>query len=222
VPNYWNPAATGESIEEIKELGASALLVPTHGGKDKDGEQIFWSSAKMDPFWAAVEEGELPVCFHIGEKLETNYPGAGGTGFIMSTQGFRAPWGQLTFGGVFDRHPALQVVFVEAGISWVASMLHEADKTYYSFGDLIQPKLAHPPSYYWFKHCYATFMTDPPGLDLLPRIGADRVMWTSDYPHLESTFGYTCKSIEAVFNATTVENAKLIVGETADRLFRMA
>jgi predicted TIM-barrel fold metal-dependent hydrolase len=220
IPNFWNPSATRDSIAEIKELGASALLIP-QSGQDSDGEQIYWSSDKMDPFWAAVEESGLPICFHIGEKLENNYPGAGGTGFLVSTQGFRGPWGQLTFGGVFDRHPALQVVFVEAGISWVAGMLHEADKTYYSFGDLIQPKLTHPPSYYWFNNCYATFMTDPPGLELLHRIGADRVMWSSDYPHLESTFGYTHQTLEAVFKATSVENAKMIVGATAERLFGM-
>lgn len=221
VPNYWNPAATADSIQEIKELGASALLVPTYGRKDIDGDQIFWSSAKMDPFWTAVEESGLPLCFHIAEKLETNFPGAGGAGFLVSTQGFRGAWGQLAFGGVFDRHPTLKVVFVEAGISWVASMLHDADMAYYSFGDLVQPKLAHPPSYYWFNNCYATFMTDPAGLDLLSRIGADRVMWSSDYPHMESTFGYTRQAVEAVFNATTVETAQKIVGQTAASLFGM-
>ena len=106
-------------------------------------------------------------------------------------QGFRHIWGQLTFGGVFDRFPKLKVVFVEGGICWVASMLHDADMIYNSFPTVMNPKLAHPPSWYWFNHCYATFMTDPAGLELLHRIGADRVMWSSDYPHQESTFGYT-------------------------------
>ena len=108
---------------------------------------------------------------------------------LTQMQGFRHIWAQLTFGGVFDRFPKLKVVFVEGGICWVASMLHDADMIYNSFPTVMNPKLAHPPSWYWFNHCYATFMTDPAGLELLHRIGPDRVMWSSDYPHQESTFG---------------------------------
>ena len=46
-------------------------------------------------------------------------------------------------------------------------------------------------------------------------------MWSSDYPHQESTFGYTRSSIQAVFDATSVENAQKILGKTALELFRM-
>jgi hypothetical protein len=84
-------------------------------------------------------------------------------------------------------------------------MLHDADMIYNSFPTMVSPKLAHPPSWYWRQHCYATFMTDPVGLEMLHRIGADRVMWSSDYPHQESTFGYTRSAIEAVFKACSVE-----------------
>jgi predicted TIM-barrel fold metal-dependent hydrolase len=55
----------------------------------------------------------------------------------------------------------------------------------------------------------------------LHRIGPDRVMWSSDYPHQESTFGYTRSAIQAVFDATAVENAQKIVGKTALEVFNM-
>jgi predicted TIM-barrel fold metal-dependent hydrolase len=100
-------------------------------------------------------------------------------------------------------------------------MLHDADMIYNSFPTMVSPKLAHPPSWYWRQHCYATFMTDPVGLEMLHRIGADRVMWSSDYPHQESTFGYTRSAIEAVFKACPVEDAQKILGKTALQLFRM-
>ena len=64
-------------------------------------------------------------------------------------------------------------------------------------------------------------MTDPVGLELLHRIGADRVMWSSDYPHQESTLGYSRSAIDAVFKATSVENAQKIVGKTALAVFNM-
>jgi hypothetical protein len=101
-------------------------------------------------------------------------------------------------------------------------MLHDADMAYNSFPTMMNPKLAHAPSWYWRKHCYATFMTDPAGLSLLPRIGAETVMWSSDYPHQESTFGYTRSSIQAVFDhVPDVVDAQKILGKTALDVFNM-
>jgi predicted TIM-barrel fold metal-dependent hydrolase len=221
VPNYWDPAEAKASIERCRQLGAHALMIPIKPGNDIDGEPIYYNDAKMDPLWEAVAASGIPLCFHIGENFLTSAPGAAGSAVLVQMQGFRQIWGPLTFGGVFDRFPALKVVFTEGGISWVASMLHDADMIYNSFPTVMNPKLEHAPSWYWFNNCYATFMTDPAGLELLHRIGPDRVMWSSDYPHQESTFGYSRSAIQAVFDATSVENAQKILGKTAIEVFNL-
>jgi len=222
IPNYWDPSATAESIQEIKMLGgAKALLVPRNPGDHVDGEKIHWSSDRMEPFWDAVEESGLPLCYHIGEAPYLVPKGTAGTGFLVNTQNFRAIWGELTFGGIFDRNPGLKVVFVEAGLHWVPGMLQDADLAYHSFAPLVAPKLAHMPSWYWRQHCYATFMVDPAGLRLLDLIGPETALWSSDYPHPESTLGYSSSAIQAVFDATDVETAQKIVGNTAAKLFNM-
>ena len=41
----------------------------------------------------------------------------------------------------------------------------------------------------------ASFMVDPLGLELVDRIGVDRVMWSTDFPHNESTYGYSNESL---------------------------
>jgi predicted TIM-barrel fold metal-dependent hydrolase len=221
VANYWDPPAAKVWVERCVQQGARCLMIPLKPGKFEDGRSIHYNHPRMDPLWEAVAQSGLPLAFHIGEAIPTAEPGAVGTSVLTQMQGFRQQWGQLVFGGVFDRFPALQVVFVEAGLAWVPGMLHDADMIYNSFPTQVSPKLAHPPSWYWRHHCYATFMTDPVGLSMLDRIGADRVMWSSDYPHQESTFGYTRSAIEAVFRACRVEDAQAIVGKTALRLFRM-
>ncbi len=221
VPSYWDPAAAEESVARCKALGARCLLIPIKPGKFADGSTILYNDPKMDPLWAAIEKSGLPMAFHIGEAIPTAEAGAAGVMVLTQMQGFRHSWGQLVFGGVFDRFPGLKVVFVEGGLAWIPGMLHDADMIYNSFPTAMNPKLAHAPSWYWPNHCYATFMTDPVGLEMLPRIGADRVMWSSDYPHQESTFGYSRSAIDAVFRATSVENAQLILGKTALDLFDM-
>ena len=57
----------------------------------------------------------------------------------------------------------------------------------------------------------ASFMVDPLGLELIDKIGVDKVMWSSDYPHNESTFGYSEKSLATVVEAVGPENAAKIV-----------
>jgi predicted TIM-barrel fold metal-dependent hydrolase len=126
----------------------------------------------------------------------------------------------LSFSGILERHPRLRVVFTEGGIAWVPSALFDADRTYLSFESEMRPKLAHPPSYYWFQNCYATFMEDPPGIEQLHRIGWDRVMWSGDYGHPESTIGYTRAAVRELFNQVgDGESARAIVGGAATALW---
>ena len=222
IPNYWDLSKSRDSIARIKDLGGRCLMLPNKPGKDVNGKTIHYNDYRYDGFWEAVSEFDIPLCFHIGEAIVQARSGAAGTALIAQMQGFRQQWGMLTFGGVFDRFPKLKVVFVEAGLCWVASMLHDADMAYNSFPTMMVPKLAHPPSWYWRNHCYATFMTDPAGLELLHRIGPETAMWSSDYPHQESTLGYTRSSIQAVFDSVKdVETAQAILGKTALKLFKM-
>jgi predicted TIM-barrel fold metal-dependent hydrolase len=220
--NWWNPEQTRDALAEIKALGFKTAMIPIQPGKFADGEAISYHGERMDPFWQAIEEAGLPICFHIGERPvnpATSQRGAAGIFVMQQMGGMRNVWATLTFGGVFDRNPGLRVVLVESGLHWVPGALQEADMIAESFPNHVKPKLSHQPSYYWFNNCWATFMTDPAGLAMLDRIGADRCLWSSDYPHNESTLGYTRSAVASLFEATTTENAQKIAGGNAIELF---
>jgi predicted TIM-barrel fold metal-dependent hydrolase len=72
-------------------------------------------------------------------------------------------------------------------------------------------QLEHDIQYYWDTHMSASFMVDALGLELIDRIGVAKVFWSSDYPHNESTFGYSEKSLASVVEAVGPENAAKIV-----------
>jgi predicted TIM-barrel fold metal-dependent hydrolase len=63
----------------------------------------------------------------------------------------------------------------------------------------------------------ASFMVDRLGLALLPRIGVDRVMWSTDFPHNESTYGYSSQSLAEVVDAVGPEAAVAIVSGNIKR-----
>ena len=80
-----------------------------------------------------------------------------------------------------------------------------------SYRHMFNHELSHDVRYYWKEHMRASFMVDPLGLELIDKIGEDNVMWSSDYPHNESTFGYSEKSLKSVVDAVGLEAATKIV-----------
>jgi hypothetical protein len=58
----------------------------------------------------------------------------------------------------------------------------------------------------------ASFMVDGLGRNQIDEIGIDTVMWSSDDPHNEATFGYSVGSLAAVVDAVGPEGAVRVVG----------
>jgi len=100
---------------------------------------------------------------------------------------------------------------VRRGVNWVPSALQDAEHLLASYRHMLDRPVEHDVQHYWDHHMYASFMVDPLGLELVDRIGVDRVMWSADYPHNESTFGYSEKSIAMVVDAVGPEKAARVV-----------
>jgi len=98
-------------------------------------------------------------------------------------------------------------------------MLQDAEMIVDSFTTFLDHSRGHRPSDYWSEHCYATFMHDPAGLAMLERIGSRDVMWSVDYLHSESTFGYSGDVIDQIIATVGETDAREILGGTAIKLF---
>jgi predicted TIM-barrel fold metal-dependent hydrolase len=218
--NWWDPAAAEGAMRQIVDLGLKTFMIPVNPGKGPNGKEPSYGDPVFDRFWAVVEEAGLPVCFHVGEGTDLDHRGGHGSLLMTLLAPFRKPFGQLVFGGVFDRHPKLKVVFAEGGIAWVPPALQDAELILDSFrnGDLIE-RIEHRPSHYWRENCWATFQVDPLGLRQLDLIGADKVMWATDYPHSEGAFGYGREAVRMVTDAAKPDAARDILGGTAARVF---
>jgi predicted TIM-barrel fold metal-dependent hydrolase len=186
--NYWDPEATRDEVQKIKALGLKGVMLPTLP------PGVYYNSRAMEGLWEGIEEGGLPLSFHVGETFDARGLGGLATTIVVAFEPYRRLFALLAFSGILERHPELRVVFTEGGIAWVPSCLYDSDRVYASFESEMNPKLSNKPSHYWF----------------------------SDYPHPESTVGYSQQSIWDIFDATeTVEEAQAIVGKTAMKLWRL-
>jgi len=211
--NWWEPEGARRTLAELKSLGLRTFLLPLNPGKDDEDAVIDYSSTAMSPVWDEIEEAGLPLTHHIGETppkspCEVN---SVVVGMMINVDSFREMFSKYIFGGILDRHPRLRIGWFEGGIAWVPPALQDAEHLLASYQHMFNHQLEHDIRYYWDNHMSASFMVDPLGLRLIDEIGVDHVMWSSDYPHNESTFGYSEKSLAAVVQAVGPENAAKIV-----------
>jgi predicted TIM-barrel fold metal-dependent hydrolase len=213
IPNWWDGDGCRRSLAEMKQLGIKTFLLPLKPGAGDDGKPLDYNSPAMYPVWEAIEESGLPVSHHIGEAPLASpcRDNSVLVGMMHNVAPFREMFGRYVFGGILDRHPGLQVGWFEGGINWIPAALQDAEHLYASLRHMADHDLQHDVTHYWKQHMYASFMVDPLGLELIDRIGVDRVMWSSDYPHNESTFGYSELSLADVVNAVGPDDAVKIV-----------
>ncbi len=216
LPTIRRPQDSVAYVKKLKRQGFKALMLPSY---PKD---VRYNASAMTPLWEAIEESGMALCFHIGEFAFSTGKGALLTYITNQLQSFRQLWCLLTFSGVFQRHPKLRVVFTEGGAGWVASALYEADRVYQQYITEAQPKLEHLPSYYWYRNCSATIMDDPLALREIGLIGAENVMWSTDYPHPEGILGEEGRVLKDIHRLLEPSDANLIVSENAVRVFRLA
>ncbi len=188
------PQRPEKAAEEIRRIGDHPQI-----------RQVIMGSATESPYgrpqyWpiyeAAVEQG-LPVAIHPGPSGHGIAPPSTGAGYVRTYFEKHSAEvdhliGQLTSlvaEGVFVEYPDLDFVFLEAGITWLPTVLWRADKDWKSLRAEV-PYLEEPPSTYIANNCW--FSTHPlPStvdskhfnqiLDMLP--AEDLLLYGSSYPY---------------------------------------
>ena len=216
---FGSPEGAVAEIRRAHRKGLRGALLPARppGGSWWDDA---WSSV-----WRALVECEMPAGLHVGFGFARRHRFDGGPAFmtdvVMTKLEMAAPLADLVFGGVLARWPELRVVSVEAYVGWlpfVAEYMDHAYRVHRWWNDL---GLRESPSDYLRRQVYATFIEDPVGLRERHVLGADRLMWSSDYPHGESTFPDSRAFVARHFADVPHDERRLMVCENARRLYRI-
>ena len=105
----------------------------------------------------------------------------------------------LICGGVLERYPTLKVGFFEAGCSWVPYWLSRLDEHFEHprLGGYMEG-LAMRPSEYFHRQCVVTCDPGDPTIPLaVEGLGADKILFATDYPHFDSGAGPVNEFLEA-------------------------
>ncbi len=183
------PDIAAEEVHFAKEsglVGGTIPLFPSEGD---------YSDRKWDKMWHAFLDTGLPIALHTGSR-RPGTPGANiydssarfMTGLVMNKMTMAEAVSELIHGLVMQRFPDLKFLAVEAQIGWISFVQYYMDHLWEKHRYWTKSELQEPPSTYFHRQVFATFMEDPVGLREYEHIGVDNIMWASDYPHSETTW----------------------------------
>jgi predicted TIM-barrel fold metal-dependent hydrolase len=141
------------------------------------------------------------------------------TDLVMSKLAMAEPISVLVFGQVFERFPALKFVTVESGAGWLAFVADYMDRTWEKQRFWVKSELKDYPSTYMDRNVYASFIHDSIGIATRHLPGAGNIMWSSDYPHSETTYPHSADMIERLMGNIGENDRAEIVGGRAARVF---
>lgn len=197
-----------DAVAEIRHAshrGFAAGFLPTTPPAGRPD----WADEEWDPMWAAFAETGMVIGFHIGtEPVDpTGRPGVyfrgrGGAvrNYVETSYGGQRAVTQLIAVGALDRHPELRVLVSEGGATWGPFVADRMDEGYRQHSAAVRPTLSKMPSQFLYEQVYASFQHDASAVAANAAMGWQNVLWGSDYPHFEGTFGHTQKTLHELFD----------------------
>jgi predicted TIM-barrel fold metal-dependent hydrolase len=186
---------------------------------------------EWDPLWKTAAEFGLPVHFHtigprpdapVDKTLASEYKQAARASRSASTRLSMANvLASVIHSGALERYPNLKVVLGESSIGWIPYLLERMD---YEYDDRFRksiPYMKLKPSDYWRRQCKATFQNDRAGIKLLDELGAETIMWGSDYPHPDGVFPDSQEHISRQFGHLPDAVRRRIICDNARELYHL-
>lgn len=173
-----------------------------------------------DYLWAAIQERDVSFNIHVALGIykpsphKAKLPGYG--------RFFDAPNRciEFIFNGVFDRFPDLKVAFAEVDFGWVPYVKEQIDNNYQRLEKVNNFGLQRMPSEYIDEHFYFGYMTDSFGLNNLSHMNPDRVMWSTDYPHISADYPHSWRTIQSSMSGVPGPVKQSILHGTAQKLYK--
>jgi predicted TIM-barrel fold metal-dependent hydrolase len=204
-------------LEAIRALGLRGVMLPGFPGTDD------YDHPSYGGFWSAVVELGLPASFHIlttgnDHLFSEHRRGPTMNNFFSVIRGNQDLVGMLVLSGVFERHPGLRVVCVEADAGWAPHWMYRMDHAYKRHRHWLPAgTLSKVPSEYFREHVYLTFQDDWVAFRMTDMVNVERLMWANDFPHSDATWPWSQEMLaEQTQRLTEHERSRILHDNVAD------
>ena len=207
-------------LQRIKDLGLKGVMMPGNPQVEDYDSPIY------DPFWEAAIDLGLPLSFHILTSRDDAVGRGRGpklNSFMSIIRGNQDIIGTLIFSGVFERHPKLKMVCVEADAGWAPHYMYRMDHAYDRHRYwLTAGTISKPPSEYFRENIYLTFQDDWVAFKMKDMCNFRRLMWANDFPHSDSTWPWSQELLKKHTADLTEEEKNQILHDNVAELYHLS
>ena len=226
IPQCIVPIASAKTtVAEIKRAigkGHKGVVFPPVPMHLREAPHI--NGPEYDPIWATCQDLGVPLCFHAGSSPQLQFPVAPTLPpeLAAAMQAVTRPASavfdlvNLLFSRILLRFPQLKVVFAESTIGWGTFILEYADHQY----EQDHCDYALKPSEMFKRQCYLTAWYDPVQINAR-HIGADRILWATNFPTANSSWPNSQALVENCFAGMVEEERHQILWENAEKLYKV-
>ncbi|WP_027141365.1 MULTISPECIES: amidohydrolase family protein [Pseudofrankia] len=211
-------------LDWVIEHGARAILVRPAPVPGYGGQRRSFALPEFDPFWKRVEEAGIVVGMHASDDGFQRYLNdwEGASAEFLPFKSRRTAFAELVMSehrvikdviasilghGLATRFPGLRFLPVENGSSWVRPLVTQLEKLYERTPDLFD----EDPMVAWHRCVYVHPFHEEDVVGLVKVLGADNVLFGSDYPHPEGLFD-PVTFIDELDSLTVDEQRKIMGG----------
>ncbi len=231
---FWDIENSIKESVRIKEMGLTGV---TMAGEPHLGGLPDLGQPEWDPLYECLTDLNLPIDIHIGARNHDSSEHGIRTGIAWASLDERAAKpvrsiqtelansrfiSNLCASDLLIRWPKLNWVSVESGIGWIPYVLERVDYEYREdFEEMGPPEL--PPAKELFQRgIYGTFWFEDAGpIDLIPRIGADNILWETDFPHPTSLYPSPVERSEEKLKDLDPTVLRKIMQDNAAKLYKI-
>ena len=221
------------AVSELKRTVTKGLTSAMINCQAPEGRPPFRDSI-YDPFWAAAQDANVPLTLHFrtGNKgiineavvptLSEEERGEGPGMFVDIFNEIQVVLANdFIFGRILDRFPRLIIICSEFEMAWVPSFMARLEQMMQFGPGMYLPKLQMRASEYMQTRIWHGLIDDPFAQFTIPLVGADQVLWGSDFPHVRSISFEAEGTVKKLLETLPFEAQEKVVGGNAAKVFNV-
>ncbi|MDH3683588.1 MAG: amidohydrolase [Acidimicrobiia bacterium] len=220
-----HPEEAAAELERVLALGYRGGLIPCTSPAGRPYHDPIY-----EPLWSLAEEAQFPLAMHVGTNSylpKEHRPAPANPDGVFdygnTPAAVQRTLVELMCRGVAARHPELPFVVAEFNAGWIAHWLDRIDQGLQREARFAgEPVTAESPHEVWNRQFYATIEDDKAAIATRHLIGVDRLLWGSDYPHVDSTFPCSRGVLDELFEGVPDSERVAITRNNVVDLYSLA
>ncbi len=205
----WDARLAAEEVRRCAAKGSHAIAFTEN--PHRLGLPTMYSG-HWEPLWEACGETGTVVAIHIGSSSQmpsTSPDAPPAVSAVLTAQNAQGSLCDWVFSGSLSRYPDLRILFAEAQVGWMPYVLERMDTVWRESPGWNGVELAEPPSTIVRGAVYGCLFDDPTGLANRHAVGADAILFETDYPHSDGTWPHSRAVAHRICSAAGLDAAEV-------------